>query len=225
MFKKKLLTGVSVLVMLQACSTFDPYTGEKKTSKTAIGAGVGASVAAAIAYINNRDEDGTTRRQRIMKAATVGGVIGGSAGYYMDSQEAKLRNQLGRSGVSVQRDGNNINLIMPGNIAFSTNNADINANFYEVLNSVALVLQEFDKTIVVVTGHTDNLGSTALNQRLSQQRASSVSSYFLSKNILADRLETVGAGESQPIASNNTKAGRDQNRRVEITLLPIDGQS
>lgn len=224
MLKTKLLVSPLILLLLHACTTYDAYTGEPKTSKTAIGAGVGAGVAAVAAYINNRDEDSTTRRQRILKAATVGGAIGGGVGYYMDSQEAKLRKQLRSTGVSVQREGDNINLIMPGNITFATNSGDIKADFYEVLNSVALVLQEFDKTIVVVAGHTDSKGSNEYNKRLSEQRAASVSSYLRSKNILADRLETIGFGEEQPIASNETEAGRSQNRRVEITLLPVTEQ-
>jgi outer membrane protein OmpA-like peptidoglycan-associated protein len=220
----KLFVSLITVTLLQACTTFDAYTGEEKATKTAIGAGVGAGIAAVVAYIDNKDEDSTKRRQRILKAAGGGAIIGGGVGYYMDSQEAKLRKQLRSTGVSVERDGDNINLIMPGNITFATNSANINAGFYEVLNSVAVVIEEFDKTLVVVAGHTDSKGSDAYNKSLSQKRAASVSSYFRSKNVLPERLETVGFGESQPIASNQNDAGRNQNRRVEITLLPISDQ-
>lgn len=206
---------------LSACTTFDPYTGEEKTSKTAIGASIGAGVAAVIAYIDNKDTDHTTRRQRILKAAAGGALVGAGIGYYMDSQEAKLRKQLRGSGVSVVREGNNINLVMPSNITYASNSADINSNFYQVLNSVAVVLAEFDKTIVVVAGHTDSTGSERYNQDLSQQRAVSVSSYLNSQGVIAERLDSVGFGEKVPVASNKSNSGRELNRRVEITLLPI----
>jgi outer membrane protein OmpA-like peptidoglycan-associated protein len=207
---------------LSACSTFDPYTGEEKTTNTAKGAGIGAGVAAVVAYIANKDEDDIGKRnRRILQAATGGAAIGGGIGYYMDTQEAELRKQLRGSGVSVERDGNNINLIMPGNITFSSSKANIEQNFYSVLDSVVLVLKEFDKTLIVVAGHTDSSGSDALNQALSVQRAQSVFNYLSSAGILNDRIEAIGFGETQPVANNNTKAGKELNRRVEITLLPI----
>ncbi len=225
--KKALLLTASLsvsLLSLQACTTYDAYTGEQKASKTAVGSGIGAGVAAVVAYLNNKDEDSSVKRERILKSAAGGAVIGGGVGYYMDSQEAKLRQQLRGSGVSVVRDGNNINLIMPGNITFSSNSSNINTNFFNVLDSVAIVLAEFNKTIVVVAGHTDSTGSDAYNQNLSTLRAQSVTNYLLSKKLLIDRFETVGFGEAHPIASNSTPEGREQNRRVEITLLPIEAK-
>jgi outer membrane protein OmpA-like peptidoglycan-associated protein len=110
---------------------------------------------------------------------------------------------------------------MPGNITFAVDSVDINAGFYEVLDSVTLVLNEFDKTLVEVAGHTDSTGSDQYNQSLSQRRAGSVAAYLRSREVLADRLIEVGAGESRPIATNDTPQGRRQNRRVEITLVPI----
>ena len=219
--KKLVLILPFVLAITNACTTYDAYTGEQKTSATAKGAGIGASVGAVLAYLRNKDEDSTTRRQRILQGAAAGGAIGGGIGYYMDAQEAKLRQQLRGTGVSVQRDGDNINLIMPGNITFATNSADINQSFFPVLDSVAVVLQEYDKTIVVASGHTDSTGSDSYNQLLSEKRARSVTDYFLGKKILADRLESVGFGESQPMASNDSDVGREQNRRVELTLVPV----
>lgn len=218
---KKLFVVVAVLLAVSACTTFDAYTGEEKTSKTAIGASIGAGAAAVVAYLDNKDKDSTTRRQRILKAAAGGAAIGGGIGYYMDAQEAKLRKQLRDSGVSVQRDGDNINLVMPGNITFDTNSANIRLSFYDVLNSVALVLQEYNRTIVVVSGHTDSTGSDAYNQTLSEQRAASVANYLRGQKILSDRLEIIGFGESRPIASNASAEGRELNRRVEITLVPV----
>jgi outer membrane protein OmpA-like peptidoglycan-associated protein len=105
-------------------------------------------------------------------------VAGGSVGYYMDVQEAKLRQRLRESGVSVTRAGNQIILNMPGNVTFKTNSADISADFYEVLNSVAVVLNEYKNTSIDVVGHTDSVGSDDYNQRLSEHRARSVAEYL-----------------------------------------------
>ena len=218
---KKIITTASAILLLQACSTFDPYTGDSKTSKTAIGAATGAGLAAVVAYIKNKDEDSNTRNKRILAAGAGGAAIGGGIGFYMDSQEAKLRKQLRDSGVSIQRDGDKINLIMPGNITFATNSADINSNFTSVLNSVAIFIEEFNKTLVVVSGHTDSSGSAQHNQKLSENRASSVAQYLRGQKIMNERLEVVGFGEAQPVADNKTTEGREINRRVEITLLPI----
>jgi outer membrane protein OmpA-like peptidoglycan-associated protein len=110
---------------------------------------------------------------------------------------------------------------MPGNITFATDSSNISAGFYDVLSSVALVINEFEKTYVDVTGHTDSTGADSYNMQLSVARANSVSSYFKSQGILAQRIYTQGMGESQPIASNDTPEGRAQNRRVEITLTPL----
>ncbi|MFT4937405.1 MAG: outer membrane protein OmpA-like peptidoglycan-associated protein [Paraglaciecola sp.] len=213
-----------IVLTLSACTTFDPYTGEQKVTNTAKGAGIGAGVAAVVAYLANKDvEDVRKRNRRILNAATGGAAIGGGIGYYMDTQEAKLRKQLRGSGVSVERDGDSINLIMPGNITFASGNDNINQSFLSILDSVALVLKEFDQTLVVIAGHTDNTGSNALNQNLSERRAQSVSSYLNTAGIIRDRLEVIGFGETQPVASNETAAGKELNRRVELTLLPITG--
>lgn len=219
---RKLLPIVCLPFVISACTTFDAYTGEEKTSSTAIGASVGAGLGAVIAYVANKDEDSRKRNQRILAGAAGGAAVGGGIGYYMDYQEAKLRKQLRGTGVRVERSGNNINLIMPGNITFATNSNDINASFYSVLDSVALVLKEYDKTLVVVSGHTDSVGAESYNQQLSKRRADAVASYLASREIDRIRLETIGFGESQPIASNDTEEGKQLNRRVEISILPVE---
>ena len=217
---KHFALAVAVSLMASGCTTFDAYTGEEKTSKTAIGAGIGAGAGAVVAYLANKDEKSGTRNKRILAAAAGGGAIGGGIGYYMDAQEAKLRKQLRGSGVSVQREGDNVNLIMPGNITFGSGRSAIASDFYDVLNSVAVVLKEYDKTLVVVAGHTDSDGSAALNQTLSEERANSVASYLKSQGIKTVRLEPVGFGATQPLVSNSSAANKAQNRRVEITLVP-----
>jgi outer membrane protein OmpA-like peptidoglycan-associated protein len=219
------MTCLIAVSTLSACQTFDPYTGEEKVSNTAKGAGIGAGIGAVLAYVSNKDESSKTRKRRMLQAAGIGAIAGGGVGYYMDSQEAELRKKLRGSGVSVERVGNNINLIMPGNITFVSAGHDLNSSFFEVLDSVVLVLQEFDKTVIVVAGHTDSVGATEYNQALSERRADSVAQYLLSRDVVAARIETVGFGEGTPIADNATAEGRSLNRRVELSLLPIAEES
>jgi outer membrane protein OmpA-like peptidoglycan-associated protein len=128
---------------------------------------------------------------------------------------------LQNTGVSVTRNGDNIILNMPGNVTFATDSSNISADFYEVLNSVALVINEFEKTYVDVVGHTDSTGADDYNQQLSEARSSSVARYLESQKVLSQRIITRGMGEAQPIASNDTAEGRSLNRRVEIVLTPV----
>ena len=220
---KKIITAITFvsIAALSGCTTFDPYTGEEKTTNTAKGAGIGASAALVISYMANKDKNAGERNRRMLRDAGIGAIAGGGVGYYMDTQEAKLRKQLRSTGVSVERDGDNINLIMPGNITFPTAGSSLKSDFYSVLDSVALVLEEFDKTIIAVAGYTDSQGSDSYNQKLSEDRAASVAAYLKGKKIVAARFEIIGFGEKNPIADNKTAEGRALNRRVELTLLPI----
>ncbi len=218
---KLLIASAVSFSILAGCTTFDPYTGEEKTTNTAKGAGIGAGIAAVVSYLKNKDKSASVRKKRMLKAAGIGAIAGGGVGYYMDTQEAKLRKQLRDSGVSVKRDGDNISLIMPGNITFQTGKADINSDFYKVLDSVALVLEEYDQTLVAVAGHTDSVGAASYNQKLSKQRAAAVADYLRSKGVKDARIDVIGFGESMPIADNKTPEGRAQNRRVELTLVPV----
>lgn len=214
--------GVALLggaFLLGACTT-NPYTGERQTSNAAKGAGIGALAGAAIGALTNTSSGKQAGRNALIGAG-IGALAGGGVGYYMDVQEKKLRDRLQGTGVSVTRVGDNIILNMPGNITFRTDSADINSNFYEVLNSVAIVLKEYEKSTVEVSGHTDSTGSDAYNMDLSQRRASSVAQYLISQGIYAPRLIVQGFGESRPIASNTTPEGREQNRRVEIQISPL----
>ena len=204
---------------MMACTTINPYTGEQQTSKAAKGAAIGAAAGAVVGLISG--DDGRERRKRALIGAGVGAIAGGSVGYYMDVQEAKLRQKLAGTGVSVTRDGDNIILNMPSNITFAVDSADISSNFYQVLDSVTIVVNEYDKTLIEVMGHTDSTGSEAYNQTLSERRAQSVTDYFASREILPGRLQHYGYGENYPIADNASEQGRAQNRRVEIALVPI----
>ena len=214
------LASIAAISMLLGCTT-NPYTGEQQASKAAIGAGIGAAAGAAVGALSGGHSK--ERRKKALIGAGVGALAGGSVGYYMDVQEAKLRAQLQGTGVGVTRVGDEIILNMPGNVTFSTNSADVKSNFYGVLNSVSLVLKEYEKTVIEVAGHTDNRGSETYNQSLSVRRAASVSQYLGTQGLEHMRLITVGYGELRPIADNDTNAGRQQNRRVELTLAPITG--
>jgi outer membrane protein OmpA-like peptidoglycan-associated protein len=218
----RLSTAFSALVIVSlvgtGCTT-NPFTGEQQVSKTAIGAGIGAGAGAVVGWISGKDKKESKRRALI--GAGVGALAGGAVGAYMDIQEKKLREQLQKTGVSVTRKGDDITLNMPGNITFASNRADLNGGFYQVLNSVSLVLKEYDKTLIEVAGHTDSKGTDEYNQQLSQRRAESVTQYLVSRGVKNERIIPVGAGEKHPVASNDTEVGRSQNRRVELTLTPL----
>ena len=217
---RRLIASLAGLAILAAgCKTLDPYTGEEKTSNATKGALIGATAGAVAGLISG--DDAVERRQHAMIGAGVGALAGGSVGYYMDKEEMKLRQELEGTGVSVTRDGDNITLNLPGNVTFATDSADLNAGFYDVLNSVSKVLSEFDKTVIEVAGHTDSTGSDVYNQTLSERRATSVALYLRSQKVIPERLITVGLGESHPVADNSTVDGRQANRRVELTLVPL----
>lgn len=216
---KVTLLAVAASFTLAGCMTTDAYTGEQKVNKTTKGAGIGALAGAVLGAATG--DNSKERRKRALIGAGVGALTGAGVGAYMDRQEAKLRQQLQGTGVSVTRVGNDLVLNMPGNITFKTASSDLSANFYSVLDSVALVLKEFDKTIIDVEGHTDSDGSDDYNMRLSLDRATSVATYLQSRGVNGQRIVAFGAGESRPIASNATAEGKAQNRRVELRLQPI----
>jgi len=211
------LLSATIAVFVAGCYTMDPYTGEKKVSDTTKGAGIGALAGAAVGALAGGSHD---RGKGALIGAGVG-ALAGAVGNYMDRQEAKLRAQLQGTGVSVSRNGDNINLIMPGSITFATGSADLNPSFFGVLDSVALVLKEYDKTTIDVSGHTDSTGSAQKNQALSGQRASTVAQYLRTKGIADQRIAADGYGSTRPVASNETTEGRQKNRRVELTLAPV----
>lgn len=215
--RKFMTLGLVAALTLPACTTMDPYTGEEKTSKATYGAIIGAAAGAAVGSLSSRHN----RTQKAMIGAGIGALTGAAVGNYMDRQEAELRKQLQGTGVSVTRQGDNLILNMPGNITFDVDRAEVKASFYDVLNSVALVLKKYDKTAILISGHTDSTGSESYNMQLSQRRAESVGHYLAGQGIAAVRIDAVGYGESQPIAGNDTEAGRARNRRVELTLVPL----
>ena len=215
-------TSVSALlviaIVVSACATTDPFTGEKKLTNTTQGSMWGAFGGALLAAAISDKKD---RKKRMLQGAGIGALGGAAVGQYMDRQESKLRQQLQGSGVSVTRDGDNIILNMPSNITFDTDSSTLQGRFQNTLDSVVLVLNEYKSTMINVVGHTDSTGSKEYNQNLSVQRAISVASYLSNKGVAQQRLAASGYGEAFPIAPNNTPEGRAANRRVEVELQPI----
>lgn len=209
--KKSLICSLLAVSLLSACA-IDPYTGEQKVAKTAWGTGIGAAAGAGIGALAGG-------KKGALIGAGVGALAGAGTGAYMDVQARKLREQLVGTGVQVKELDGRIYLIMPGNITFNTNETVIKQGFTPVLDSVALVIKEYNKTMVQVYGYTDNTGTAATNNALSLRRANAVSNYLRLRGVDGNRIITDGLGSSNPIASNATAAGREQNRRVEIVLI------
>jgi len=217
---KHAITAVLASSLLLAACTTNPYTGEQQVSKGLLGAGTGAALGAATGAILGQNTSLNTRKAMLVGAG-LGALAGGGIGVYMDNQEAKLRQRLQNSGVSVTRVGDNIVLNMPSNITFDTDQSNLKPQFYDTLNSVAIVLREYDRTLVDVVGHTDSDGSSDYNLQLSQRRASAVARYLTAQQLNPNRFAVEGRGKAEPIASNATAQGKAQNRRVEITIVPL----
>lgn len=216
--RKMILAFAAVTLGLSGCMTYDPYTGEEKTSSATKGSIIGAIGGAAVGAATSSRSD---RGKGALIGAAGGAAVGGGIGYYMDRQEAELRHRLEGTGVRVVRNGDEIELVMPGNVTFDTNQSTIRPGFNDTLSSVSLVLKEFDKTIIQIEGHTDSTGAESYNQLLSERRASSVRDFLLNQGIEPRRTRAVGYGQRYPIASNESASGREQNRRVELTLVPM----
>jgi len=221
---RRLLVAALAVATLSGCASQNPYENQGQAprqgmSKTATYGGLGAlagAVAGAAISHNNRGKGA-------LIGAAVAGAAGAGYGYYVDKQEAELRRSMEGTGVQVQRQGDSINLVMPGNITFATNSADIASNFYGPLNNLASSFKQYNQNNIEIVGHTDSTGSHQYNVNLSQLRAQSVANYLVAQGVEPGRLSSRGMGPDQPVASNATEAGRSQNRRVEIKLTPIPG--
>lgn len=217
-----LCAALAGAVLLTGCATYTGQTNDPNDpNRTRTGALIGAGIGAVAGLLTGGDA--VERRQRALVGAGVGALAGGGIGAYQDRQEAALRRELAGSGVDVVRQGDNITLNMPGNITFAFDSSNLQPQFYPTLNNVADTLNEYNQTVIEVAGHTDSVGDMAYNQRLSVERAQSVANYLGSRGVMQQRMIVTGAGETRPIASNDTEAGRAQNRRVEITIVPVSG--
>ena len=213
--KTSLLIAVAASVSLVGCAATEDFATNPDKQKTRQGAAIGAAGGAVVGLLIDGGWKGA------LIGAGVGALAGGAVGNYQDKQEAKLRQQMAGSGVEVVRKGDNITLGMPGNVTFALNSAQLNPEFDSVLDKVASTLVEYNQTMIQIAGHTDSTGSHAYNMKLSEQRAMSVKNYLAGRGVPAKRMVTVGAGPDYPVASNDTPEGRAENRRVEITIVPV----
>ena len=214
---------IASVLALTACTTSnnDPLTGQRQKSNTLTGAGIGAAAGALGGFLIAKNKSGGDQRKSALIGAGIGALVGGGIGAYMDKQEQELRTQLQNTGVSVTRSGDTIILNMPSNVTFASGQDALNAQFFQVLDAVGIVLNKYPQTLLDIDGHTDNTGSTEFNQALSERRAVSVARYLNSRQVDSRRLLVVGFGETRPVAPNETEAGRSANRRVEVRISPI----
>jgi outer membrane protein OmpA-like peptidoglycan-associated protein len=217
--KAGIMSVVAVSVALAGCASVNDFATNPEKQKTRQGTAIGAAGGAAVGLLVGGGWKGA------LIGAGVGALAGGLVGSYQDKQEAQLRQQMAGTGVEVVRMGDNLTLSMPGNVTFAFDSAKLNPQFDPVLDKLAQTLVEYNKTVIQIAGHTDSTGSHAYNMKLSEQRANSVKTYLVGRGVPANRLVTIGAGPDYPIASNDTEEGRAQNRRVEITIVPVTQES
>lgn len=217
---KLVILGLCLAAFTAGCATYTGQTNDPNDpNRTKRGALIGAAVGAAAGLLSG--DNAVERRQHAMIGAGIGALTGGSIGAYQDRQEAQLRRATAGTGIDISRDGDVIKLNLPDGVTFDFNKTDIKPQFYPALNTIASTLREYNQTIVEVSGHTDSIGTDAVNQRISEQRANAVASYLMAQGVQRERFEIIGMGERFPIASNDTEQGRALNRRVEIRLLPL----
>ncbi|MES1943702.1 outer membrane protein A precursor [Salinisphaera sp. PC39] len=211
-----IVTVLSGALILSACAD-DP------NRRTKIGAAVGAVTGAVIGHQVN-DEEGK------YVGAAVGALAGAGVGRYMDKQHAELQERLAaeqaREELYITRMGGNaLRVGVASDYSFAVDSAELSFEAQSTFDKIANVFKDYEKTAVHVVGHTDSTGSDEYNQKLSEKRASAVAKYLSSQGVSSSRMVTWGRGESEPIASNDTKAGRARNRRVDIVVKPIvEGQ-
>lgn len=213
--RQAMVCGGLIAVLMAGCTT-DPYTGQRGLSRTGQGALIGTATGAGLGALIGGDRKGA------LIGGAAGAALGAGVGVYMDRQQRKLQEQLAGTGVEVQRQGDNLVLQAPSNsqVNFAYNSAQITPQAASVLSQIGATLNQFPETLVTVAGHTDSDGSDAYNLDLSRRRADSVVQFLSSQGVNYARLQAMGYGESQPIASNASEAGKAQNRRVEILIRP-----
>ncbi|WP_027965675.1 OmpA family protein [Halomonas halocynthiae] len=215
----RFIAPLAAVMLMAGCATNDPYSGQTQRGNTGTGAAIGAAVGAAAGALSG--EGSTSRRDRALIGAAVGVAAGAGIGAYMDKQEQQLRRNMQGTGIEVDRRGDDITLNMPSGVTFGFDSSNLTSTAKSALNDVSSVLIQYPDTRVNIAGHTDSTGDAGYNQGLSERRARSVGNYLMQTGVSGNRLNMMGYGENQPIASNDTENGRAKNRRVEITLSPI----
>ena len=209
-----MIVAVASGLALSGCTT-DPNTGQQRLNKTALGTLAGAAGGAVISKATGGNKTG--------RDAAIGAALGAGVGLYMERQAKQLEQQMAGTGVTVTPNANgNINLVMPGSITFSFDDATLNNAFKPTLSKLAQTMNQYNQNTVTIAGHTDSKGAASYNQGLSRDRAYAVANYLTANGVPANRINVVAYGESRPVASNDTESGRQQNRRVELTIIAPD---
>ncbi|HCH26651.1 MULTISPECIES: OmpA family protein [Psychrobacter] len=211
MRNKLMIAAVASGLALSGCTT-DPNTGQQRLNKTALGTLAGAAGGAVVSKATGGEKTG--------RDAAIGAALGAGVGYYMERQAKQLEQQMAGTGVTVEQNPTtgNIDLVMPGNITFAFDDATLSSSFKPTLDKLASTMNQYNKTTVNIAGHTDSRGSASYNMGLSRDRAYSVANYLTARGVSANRINVVAYGESRPVADNSTDYGRQQNRRVELTI-------
>ncbi|MGO2225652.1 MAG: OmpA family protein [Psychrobacter celer] len=211
MHNKLMIAAVASGLALSGCTT-DPNTGQQRLNKTALGTLAGAAGGAVVSKATGGEKTG--------RDAAIGAALGAGVGYYMERQAKQLEQQMAGTGVTVEQNPTtgNIDLVMPGNITFAFDDATLSSSFKPTLDKLASTMNQYNKTTVNIAGHTDSRGSASYNMGLSRDRAYSVANYLTARGVSANRINVVAYGESRPVADNSTDYGRQQNRRVELTI-------
>lgn len=217
MSKKILILCVALAFMVSACAT--PMT---KTEKgTAAGVGIGAATGALLGQAIGRNTGATLLGAAA--GAVVGGIAGNLIGGYMDKQEQEFQQLVaGREGTTVQRQQNNLSVTIKSDVLFDTGSSLIKPGGQDEIARIADILNRYPQTRVTIEGHTDSVGSERNNMRLSEERARAVGDVLVARGVDPGRVATVGLGESKPIASNTTEAGKQLNRRVALLVVPVE---
>lgn len=217
------IARILMLTMIVAITGCAANTTHERTQKGAgIGAAVGALSGAIIGYQSDK-RSGALRGALIGGAA--GGAVGAGLGAYMDKQQTEFEQELAReqaqNQIEIERQQNEIlKLTLQGEVTFDFDSARIKPSFYRSLDRIAEIMNRYPQTDIVIAGHTDSVGAPQYNLDLSLRRANAVADYLMSQGVARLRLSTEGRGQLEPVASNETAAGRMQNRRVEIFVVP-----
>lgn len=206
--------GLGAVLLTGGCATWER---QNRTTKGAVyGAGAGAAAGSAIGAIADGGE-GAWKGAAV--GAAVGALGGGLMGNYMDKQANEMDEVLAEQD-RLRREQDNIYLSLGSDVLFESGKATLQPGARAKLQQLAGVMQRYPQTTVTIVGHTDNRGTDAVNERLSQERARAVADELAGFGVSSDRIVTRGAGDAQPIATNATPEGRQQNRRVDITVAP-----
>ena len=215
--KALLIAGSVSAIALTACTPVDQYSANPN-QRTKEGALTGAAIGAGLGILTG--QGGKDKLDRAVVGGAIGAAAGGLIGHNLDRQAAELQAELNDSRIRVVNEGNQLRVVMPNGILFATDSASVQGSIQNDLYTVADNLNRYPNTRVEVVGHTDNTGSAAYNQDLSERRAGAVAAILRSAGVSGGRIASYGRGESMPVASNLTPDGQAQNRRVEILIIP-----